>query len=336
MKDSLRWGIVGTGAIAKQFARELPFSTTGRLVAVGSRSRDGAGRFAAEFGPVTAHASYDALLGDPNVEAVYISTPHPFHAQWTIAALQAGKHVLCEKPMATNLLTTTEMINAARTHRRFLMEAFMYRCHPRTDRMVEIVRSGEIGRILLIEASFSFRKEFDPSSRLFDPALGGGGILDVGCYTMSVARLIAGAAAGRSFENPTHVLGSILPAPSGVDLVAAATLRFESGVLAQINCGVGMEHDQDLLVAGENGTMRVPRFWNPPGIIEIRTGRETRTEPSSGTPHKYAAEADAVAAALPALESPCMSWEDTLGNARALDAWLASPRGNSTRTSAAP
>jgi predicted dehydrogenase len=328
MKKPLRWGILGTGAIAKQFARELPFSTTGRLVAVGSRSRVGAERFAAEFSPVKAHAPYDALLGDPDVDAVYVSTPHPFHAQWTIASLQAGKHVLCEKPMATNLVTTMEMIDAARTHRRFLMEAFTYRCHPRTDRIVEIIRSNEIGRILLIEASFSFRKSFDPASRLFDPALEGGGILDVGCYTMSVARLIAGAACGNDFENPTHVLGAILPAPSGVDLVAAATLRFSSGILAQINCGVGMEHDQDLVVTGDNGAIRVPRFWNPPGLIEIRTSRETRTEPAFGTPYKYAAEADAVATALPSLESPFMSWDDSIGNAAALDAWLASPRGD--------
>jgi len=324
--QSLRWGILGTGAIAKTFAAELPFSETGRLVAVASRDSGRASDFASTVGKVTAHGDYDQLLKDPNVDAVYVSTPHPFHAEWATAALRAGKHVLCEKPLAMNLAEVEGLVEEASRQQRFLMEAFMYRCHPRTARVVELVKSGLIGRILLIEASFSFAKAFDPESRIFKPSLGGGGILDVGCYAMSVARLIAGASHKAPFENPSRIQGAILPAPTGVDLVAAATLKFDSGILAQISCGVGLSRDQDLVIHGEDGRLRVPQFWNPPGVIHIESPGEVRTEPASGSPHKYAVEADVVAWALPDLESPHMSWADSLGNASALDVWLAAPR----------
>jgi len=321
-KESLQWGIVGTGAIAKTFARELPFSATGRLVAVASRSKETASAFASAFGDIRAYAAYPQMLEDPQVDAVYISTPHPSHAEWAIAALKAGKHVLCEKPLGMNLAEVTAIIEEAARQKRFLLEAFMYRCHPRTARIVEIVKSGTIGKVLMIDASFSFSAAFDPASRIFNQALGGGGILDVGCYAMSVARLIAGAACQLPFENPSSIQGAILRAPTGVDLVAAATLKFDSGILAQISCGVGMRRDQDLHIYGDKGCIHVPQFWNPPGPITIGVGENLSTEPAFGSPYKYAVEADAVANALPDLESPHVPWADSLGNAAALDVWL--------------
>ncbi|MCX7869827.1 MAG: aldo/keto reductase, partial [Terrimicrobiaceae bacterium] len=196
-------------------------------------------------------------------------------------------------------------------------------CHPRTRRLWELVAEGAIGRPLLIEASFCFAAAFDPASRLFDPGLGGGGILDVGCYTVSVARLIAGAACGRPFAEPLGLSGAAGKAPTGVDAFACATLEFEGGLLAQLVCGVGLGRGSELRVTGDSGMLVMRDFWNPPGDFELRDpGGQTRemisTDPA---PFKYALEADAVAEALPGLESPCVPHADTLGNMAVLDRW---------------
>lgn len=325
MIPSVRWGILGTGRIAGIFARELAHSQTGRLTAVGSRTLASAKHFTAGFPGVRPHGRQEELFADPNVDAVYIASPHPWHAGQAIAALQAGKHVLCEKPLAMNFAEARRIIDEAARSRQFLMEAFMYRCHPRTKRIAEIIRSGRIGRVRLIEAAFCFNAPFDENSRLYSPALGGGGILDVGCYTMSVARFVAGAASGTPFEDPVSVSGAIVPAPTGVDGLAAATLTFPGGILAQLLCGVALSRGDDLVITGTEGSLRVQHFWKPPGPIEIRNGDHVEIEPPFGSTHLYALEADAMAAALPAFEAPEMLWADTLGNAAALDIWL---RGN--------
>jgi len=176
----LRWGILGTGTIAHTFAQALQETATGRLVAVGSRGREAAERFAAELGAVRPHGGYAGLLADAEVEAVYIATPHPAHAEWAIAAARAGKHVLCEKPLTLNRADSERVVAAARAAGVTLMEAYMYRCHPQTERLAALVRDGAVGRLGLIEASFGFHCDFIPGHRLFANALGGGGILDVG------------------------------------------------------------------------------------------------------------------------------------------------------------
>ncbi len=323
MSSSLNWGILGTGSIARKFASELPHSTTGRLIAVGSRTAESAARFVEKFPGIRAHATYDALLADPSVQAVYISTPHPQHAEWAIAAAEAGKHILCEKPLTLNHAEAMTVVEAARRHQVFLMEAFMYRCHPRTARLAELVREGAVGRVRLIRATFSFAAGYNPEGRLFSNALGGGGILDVGCYTTSIVRLVAGAATGQAFANPSEVNGSAIFCETEVDVVAVATLRFPGDILGQISCGVSLRQSDDLEIIGEDGVITVPGFWNPPGVITIRrNGVAEITEIASDpNPYKYALEADALALALPERESPAMSWDDTLGNMRTLDAW---------------
>src|SRR5688572_32176004 len=195
----LNWGILGTGSIAGTFAEFLPASKTGNLLAVASRAPDRAARFAREWGVPRHYASYEALLADPDVRAVYVSTPHPQHKQWATRAAAAGKHVLCEKPLCLNHADAAAVIDAARAHGVFLMEAFMYRCHPQTRKLIDLLRGGAIGEVRAVHAAFSFRAPFDPASRLFNKALGGGGILDVGCYPVSMARLVAGVAAGADF-----------------------------------------------------------------------------------------------------------------------------------------
>jgi predicted dehydrogenase/aryl-alcohol dehydrogenase-like predicted oxidoreductase len=332
VNTTLRWGIIGAGGIARVFSRGLSKSATGTLVAVGSRTLESAQRFGAEFKlePEHCHGSYAALLADGEVDAVYIATPHPFHAEWAIRAADAGKHILCEKPLALNHAEAMAIVEAARRNGVFLMEAFMYRCHPQTAKLVELIRAGTIGEVRLIEAAFSFHAGFNPESRLFNQALGGGGVLDVGCYCVSMARLVAGAATGKDFAEPLEVTGAGHIGPvSRVDEYAVATLRFPGGILAQLSTGVQLNRENGLRVWGSEGNLFVPQPWIPgrqagvSTIVVQRQGEqpeEIRVEEGADL---YAIEADAVARALPAQEPspPCMTWDDSLGNMRTLDLW---------------
>jgi predicted dehydrogenase len=328
------WGILGTGSIAHTFARALATSRTGKLVAVGSRAQASANAFAGEFEPIRAHGSYEALLADPAVHAVYISTPHPSHAEWCVKAARAKKHILCEKPLTLNHAEAVVVAEAAREHGVFLMEAFMYRCHPQTARLVELIRSGVIGRVGVIQASFSFYTNYNPESRLFKNALGGGGILDVGCYTTSITRLIAGAAQGLPFANPEKVSGyARLHPEAGTDLYAVASAQFPGGILGQLATGVMLNQDHGVRIFGIEGSIHLPAPFTM-----AREGGSTTiflTPKGSAKPeevvietkeHLYALEADSVGDALAQgrLESPHMTVADTLGNMAALDAWRAS------------
>jgi predicted dehydrogenase len=195
---SVRWGILSTGNIARTFARGLRDSQSGQLLAVASRDQASADKFAAELDVPRAYSSYDALLADAEIDAVYIATPHPMHAQWAIRAADAGKHVLCEKPLTLNSPEAARAVEAAQRNGVQLMEAFMYRCHPQTAKIVELIQSGALGEIRGVEASFGFSSGAGADSRLHAPELGGGAILDVGCYAVSFCRLVAGAAQGKT------------------------------------------------------------------------------------------------------------------------------------------
>lgn len=331
MSTKLGWGILATGRIAGIFAQGVARSQHSRLVAVGSRSEAGAARFAQEFGVPRAHGSYEALLADPEVQAVYIATPHPQHVEWAVRAAEAGKHILCEKPLGLNHAEGMVMAEAVRRHGVLLMEAFMYRCHPQTAKIVELVRSGVLGEIRLIQAAFGFNAGFNPASRLWANAAAGGGILDVGCYPVSMARLVAGAAAGRPFADPVAVTGAgQLHPETGVDVVAAATLKFAGGLVAQVATSVGVHQDNSLRIYGTAGTLHAPSPWIPPSEgaaakLTLTVGDKTE-EISVVTPGAlYGIEADAVAAALAAgaREVPAMPVADTLGNLATLDQWRA-------------
>ena len=180
MTEKLTWGILGTGTIAGTFAKGLQASETGKLLAVGSRTQEAANTFGERWNISHRHGSYEALLANKDVQAIYISTPHPMHAEWAIKAAEAGKHVLCEKPIGLNAAEAMAIIEAARRNNVFLMEAFMYRCHPQTAQLVELIRSGTIGEVRVIQATFSFATTFNLEKSLLNNALGGGGILDVG------------------------------------------------------------------------------------------------------------------------------------------------------------
>jgi predicted dehydrogenase len=341
MIDKLNWGIMTTGWIARKFVTDLLKSRTGRLAAVGARQLADAAKFAQEFegdkggslGGARAHGSYAALLADPEVQAVYIGTPHPWHKEWTLKAIAAGKHVLCEKPLTLNLADTQGLIDAARKKGVLLMEAYMYRCHPQTLQLAELVRSGAIGELRLIRATFNVFREFDPEHRIFKRALGGGAILDLGCYPVSFSRLIAGAGLGKPFAQPVefHATGRLHPLTQ-TDDYAAAVVKYPGGVIAEISCGSTVVQDIGARIYGSKGWIDVPTPFFPG--LEGKTDsfflhRHGASAPEEftfpGPTGLYAYEADAVAGALARgdREVPQMTWADTLGNTAVLDAWLA-------------
>jgi predicted dehydrogenase/aryl-alcohol dehydrogenase-like predicted oxidoreductase len=319
--QTLHWGILATGTIARTFADALMRTDSGRLAAVASRTLDGAREFAAHYADVTAHGDYQALLDDPTVHAVYIAAPHPAHAEWVLKAVRAGKAVLCEKPLGINHAEVMAMVDAAEQARVFLMEAFMYRCHPQTERLVALIRDGAIGEVRHLEARFGYHASFDPHSRLFANDLGGGGILDVGCYPVSAARLILDA-------EPISVTAHGHLGRTGVDEWSAALLGFDDGVSAQVATGVSVRLDNSFTVYGSTGRIRVDNPWlcaDAEGRWEfqlLRHGREPEVISGRSDP-LYVIEADHVARCLAdgRLESPCMTWRDSLGNAQVLDAW---------------
>ena len=333
MPATLNWGILATGGIAHKFAAALPASHTGRLVAAGSRTPAAADAFAAMHGNIRAHGSYEALLADPAVQAVYIANPHPGHLEWTLRAAAAGKHILCEKPLALNRADAARMVAAARQHRVFLMEAFMYRCHPQTDRLAELVAGGAIGELRAIHANFTVPFPFDPAHRLFAKELGGGAILDLGCYPVSFSRRMAGAANGKTFAEPLSFQATgRLNAVTGADEFAAATVAYPGGISAQLSCSSCLPLEIRVRLLGTTGWIDVPHPFHPgnegkPANIILHRNGSSASEViviESARP-LYAVEADTVAASVARgeLESPAMSHEDTLGNMAALDAWRA-------------
>ncbi|WP_420000166.1 aldo/keto reductase [Streptomyces boninensis] len=322
------WGILGTGNIAARFAGQLPHSHTGTLAAVGSRTPDSARAFADRFGATRAHGSYQELLDDDTVDAVYIATPHPQHVEWAIRAAEAGKHLLVEKPLAINRAWATAVLEAAIRSDVFLMEAYMYRCTPQTAKVAQLVRDGAVGEPHHIQAQFSFGgAAFAPESRTLSQALAGGGILDVGGYPVSMARLLAGAATGAPFAEPERVTGAGTVGETGVDEWAVATLHFAAGLTAQVTTGVRLTDANRVRIYGSRGYLEVPDPWfcgdgEPTELLLHRVGEEPQrieVEPA----HIYAAEADTVAAHLADRQSPQMSWDDTLGNLAVQDAWRA-------------
>jgi predicted dehydrogenase/aryl-alcohol dehydrogenase-like predicted oxidoreductase len=332
MSNKISWGIIGTGGIAKTFAHGLANSHTGKLVAVGSRKQADADGFAQKFGSINAHGSYEALLADPDVQAVYIGTPHPFHAELCIKAARAKKHILCEKPITLNHAEAMVVAEAVRENGVFLMEAFMYRCHPQTFKVTDLIREGTIGDVGVIQATFSFHGHFTPEGRHFSNELGGGGILDVGCYTTSFSRLVAGAALGQPFANPLKVQGFAQLYPeTATDAYAIASAQFPKGILAQWSTGVGLNQENCVRIFGSKGWIHVPNPYVPAReggecIVELNRDGKTEKIAIKTDAWLYALEADAVGDALAQgkLESPFMSVDDTLGNMAALDAWRVS------------
>ncbi|MGQ9455172.1 MAG: aldo/keto reductase [Armatimonadota bacterium] len=326
MMDKLRWGIISAGRISRVFAKNLADSETGELLAIASRTQETADKFGDEFNVPRRYGSYQALLDDPDVQAVYISTPHPMHAEWAVKAADAGKHILCEKPLTINFPEAMAVVEAARRNDVFLMEAFMYRCHPQTAKIVELIKSGAIGEVKLIQATFSFQAWFNPTSRYFAPELAGGGIMDVGCYCTSMARLVAGAALGKPFEEPLEVKGMAHIGETGIDYYAVGILRFPNDILAQVSSGVFLNQENCVRIYGSEASLYIASPWFCPEHCEIvlsRKGQDPEIIAVDSPKSSYTLEADLVARHIQDRQAPppAMTWDDTLGNMRTLDSW---------------
>ena len=334
---SLRWGILGTGNIARQFAAGVNASRHGRLAAVGSRSSEKAEAFARVFGVPAAYGAYDDVLASRDVDAAYVSLPNTLHHAWAIAALRAGKHVLCEKPFAVTAEQSEEMFDAARSAGRVVMEAFMYRCHPQTLSALAAVRSGAIGDVKLIRTSFCYRTTRIADNVRFRPDLAGGALMDVGCYCLSFSRLFAGA-------EPTEARAAGRLHDTGVDELCTGYLRFGDAAgspFASFACGMGVQADNTACVCGTEGYLEIPVPWKPPPggarytiaratppLQDRKDGKGTQGSPPApprqtveveATGDLYGMEADDFAASVIDGTPVRVSREETLGNMHLLD-----------------
>lgn len=325
---TMRWGILGCGKIAHTFARALCEVEKSQLHAVAARDGNRAQTFAAEHGSPIAYGSYESMLADPAVDAVYIATIHPQHFEWIVQSLRAGKHVLCEKPLVMHLREAKLVQKLAQERRCLLREAFMYRHHPQTQKVVELIESGVIGKVRMIEAKFCFKAPYEPESRIYDKALGGGGIMDVGCYALSFARLIAGRALGRHFAEPLELkaVGHFDP-QTKVDTWTTALLRFEGDILGQCTAAVAMQTENCAWIYGDKGRIRVADPWICNGEIHIYDDgdREVEIIQARFDRDLHAYEIEAFARELCGhsigAKEVGMCLEDSLGNMKCLDRW---------------
>ena len=258
----VKWGIMSTARINRLFLAGARESRDVEVVAVASRDGASAERYAREHGIARAHDGYDALLADPDVEVVYISLPNSLHLEWTVRALEAGKHVLCEKPLARRAADVEAAFDVAEREGRLLMEAFMYRHNPQTRRLTELVGDGAVGRVRLIRAAFSFVAGDAGNVRL-QAGLDGGALMDVGCYCVSGARLIGG--------EPERVSAEQALGGDGVDVAFAATMRFPGDLLAHFDAGLALATRDELEVVGDAGTLFLDDPWHCRApVIELR------------------------------------------------------------------
>lgn len=312
MPDKIRWGILGTGWIAQKFATGLTALPDAELIAVGSRSQESADRFADEFHIPQRHASYEALVQDSQVDVIYVSTPHNLHRENTLLCLDAGKPVICEKPFAINAAEAADMVAKAREKKLFLMEAMWTRYLPVMVRVRELLASGVIGEVRMVTADFGFRIDFEPAHRLFNPDLGGGALLDVGIYPVSLAHMLFGA--------PSRIVSQATLAPNGVDEQSAYLLSYSGGQLAVLSSATRTNTQHIAFIAGTDGLIRIPDWWHGQGYSLTRGGKaEVVDLPFEGNGYNY--EAAEVMACLRAgkLESAAMTLDESLAIMRTMD-----------------
>ncbi len=254
-KTTLSWGLLGTARINRAVIPPLKSSKRNRLLAVASRDAQRAQQYAQEWDIPRSHGSYEALLADPDIDVIYNSLPNHLHKEWTIRAVQAGKHVLCEKPLALSAADVDEMIAASRQTGRVIAEAFMYRHHPQTHHIKEMIERGDLGELRLVRGAFSFNFDRAENYRL-DPTMGGGSLWDVGCYPVSFARYLIGA-------EPLEVFGWQKTGASGVDEVFVAQMRFPGEIFAQFDSSFQYVFRMQVEIVGSQATLQVLNPFKP-------------------------------------------------------------------------
>ncbi len=300
----LRWGFLSTANINKALYGPLHASKRNRLIAVGSRTEEKAAAYAKEWKIERAYGSYEALLSDPEIDVIYNPLPNHLHADWTIKAMEAGKHVLCEKPMALSLEEMDSMIAAAQGTGRVLAEAFMYRTSPQTLKVQEILASGALGRIRLMRGSFTFSLTRTEDYRLV-PEMGGGALWDVGCYPLSYARMILGT-------EPLEVFGWQILGSTGVDESFVAQLRFPEDIFVQFDCSFRIPYHTFMEIVGEKGTLNISHPFNPEAVenLYLTVDSKTKSIPVKG-PGSYIGEVEDMADAILLGKPPRMSLADS-------------------------
>jgi D-xylose 1-dehydrogenase (NADP+, D-xylono-1,5-lactone-forming) len=322
VSDRLRWGILGTGNIARQFAIGVRASHRGVLTAVASRDAGKAANFAAVHGIAASAGDYRELLRRDDVDAVYVSLPNSMHHDWTIAALEAGKHVLCEKPFAVTTAQAHAMFAAADRAGRVVMEAFMYRCHPQTIAVQQAVASGVIGKVTQVRTSFCYRTSKIAGNVRFDPSLAGGALMDVGCYCISLGHLFCGTATAGSSTGHLH--------ETGVDDLCTGWLKHANDAVTSFTCGTGTQANNTAYICGTDGYIEIPVPWKPPtpageytvahatppkqdfaaGNAPPPPPRQTVSVPFQGD--LYGIEADDFADAIQSKRPPTVTRQETL------------------------
>lgn len=331
MTDHLRWGILGTGNIANQFAQGLAGSTRSRLVAAASRTQKSAQNFIAKHQPnATAYPGYERLLDDPSVDAIYLALPNHMHMDWTLKALDAGKHVLCEKPIACNRNQAKMMFEKAQTTGKKLVEAFMYRSHPLHHAVMQKIQTGAIGNVQAIRTNFCFKVQNTQGNIRFSRDTAGGALMDIGCYCINFSRHYAQS-------EPVKMHATSMLNIEGVDILTTGSLHFSNDVLASFTCGMTLHADNAAYICGDEGYITIPIPWKPPvkqATYTLNRGTPPKMDQAKGSTvagpmHEqffvdadkplYALEADDFAAVVMDGNPPTITPQDTLANMLVLD-----------------
>jgi len=311
VRDAVRWGILSTADINRKLLAGAAESPDVEVVAVGSRDLGRAQEFAQRYGISRAYGSYDELLADDGVEAVYIPLPNTMHCEWSIKAVEAGKHVLCEKPMSRHAADVDAAFDAAERAGRLLSEAFMYRHHPQTARLVELVATGAVGELRIVRAAFSYAL-FDHDNIRLRTDVEGGALMDVGCYCVSGSRLLAG--------EPERVFGRTFLGPTGTDWVFTGSMRFANDVLGVFDCGTTLANRDELEAIGTEGSLFLDDPWhcNDPVIELRRDGEVERIEATRGNPYRL--ELENVGDAIRGRSALLLGRDDAVAQARVIEA----------------
>ncbi|QHT64059.1 Gfo/Idh/MocA family oxidoreductase [Paenibacillus lycopersici] len=315
----LRWGVVGCAGIAvHSVIPGIKQSATGEVTAIASRGIAKAEETAAKLGIPKAYGSYEEILADQEIDAIYIPLPNHLHMEWSIRAMEAGKHVLCEKPIALNAEEAQRMADAAAKHGVHLAEAFMYRHHPRYEEIKAIIASGEIGDLRGIHGAFTFNNAGDSGNVRYRREWGGGSLYDVGCYPISAARLILDAEPEAA---TVHAL--ISPEHDNVDMMASGILEFPNSVALTFDCGMWADFRNTLEILGTSGRIEIPNaFVNDPTFyVHTKDGKREVKQPAL---NQYALQADAFARSVWEEEAVKFTPADAVANMKAIDACLES------------
>ena len=301
--EPIRWGILGTGDVCRQFAHDLQFVEGAQAYAVGSRRTETAERFGLKHGIPVRHGSYESLVADPAVDVVYVGSPHSRHLEHTLLCLEAGKPVLCEKPMGLSPAEIDRMTTTASKSGCFLMEALWTVFFPAMNRVRSWIDENRIGRPRMLRADFHFNAPYDPKSRLYDPELGGGALLDIGIYPVALAHLV--------FKKPPDRIWSAVDySDNGVDRVASAILQYADGALANLSFGFGADAPQSAFIAGELGVIELPeKFYQPyTAILAAPENREEFVCERDGFGYEYEARHVTRCIREGLTQSDCVPW----------------------------